>query len=252
MNQGSDDYRRSHLHKGGVYDDGLSANAWTAYTAQHELNILREIICKFFNSRPKRCMDFACGTGRVTEMLQNLAEECVGVDISASMLDIARAKCKRATFSQCDLTKENPGLGTFDLITVFRFFGNAQDELRLAALSALHRYLEPRGYLVLNNHRNPNAVQNRLSSWTGGECGMDLSAAKLKRHAQACGFIPVGMYGIGCWSLRHRWQSWVEGSSKGVDFLERLSRHGVFAKFAPDWIMILKKSKGIDHETKSV
>jgi SAM-dependent methyltransferase len=246
MNEAPDDYRTSHLHKGDCYDDELSANAWIAYTAEHELNILREVIEKFFHGRAKRCMDFACGTGRVTAVLQDLAEECIGIDISASMLDIAKKKCKSATFSLCDLTKDNPVLGAFDLITAFRFFGNAQDELRLSALSALHRYLEPHGYLVLNNHRNPKAVQNRLSSWTGGESGMDLSPAKLKRHAQACGFLPVDMYGIGCWSLRHRWQSWVEGPSKAVDFLERLSRHRVFATFAPDWVMILKKSKDME------
>jgi hypothetical protein len=159
------------------------------------------------------------------------------------MLDIAKKKCIQAKFFLFDLTKESPDLGAFDLITAFRFFGNAQDELRLAALSALHSYLEPDGYLVLNNHRNPNAVQNRLSSWTGGESRMDLSPAKLKCHARACDFVPVDAYGIGCWSLRHRWQSWVEGPAKGVDFLERLSRHRMFATFAPDFVMVLKKRR---------
>ena len=246
MNEAVDDYRTSHLHKGDRYDDELSANAWNAYTAEHELNIIRDIIKKFFNGRVKRCMDFACGTGRLTAVLQDLAEECVGIDVSPSMLDIAKQKCKKATFSLCDLTKDNPDLGAFDLITAFRFFGNAQDELRLAALSALHRYLAPQGYLVLNNHRNPKAVQHRLFSWTGGASSMDLSAAKLKRHAQACGWVSVDMYGIGCWSLRHRWQSWVEDRSKGVDFLEKLSRHRVFATLAPNWIMILKKSNDLE------
>jgi SAM-dependent methyltransferase len=237
------DYRKSHLRKGDSYDDELSADPWHAYTSEHELKVVRDVIEKRFHGRARRCMDFACGTGRVTAVLQDLTEECIGVDISASMLDIAKKKCIQAKFFLFDLTKESPDLGAFDLITAFRFFGNAQDELRLAALSALHSYLEPDGYLVLNNHRNPNAVQNRLSSWTGGESRMDLSPAKLKCHARACDFVPVDAYGIGCWSLRHRWQSWVEGPAKGVDFLERLSRHRMFATFAPDFVMVLKKRR---------
>ena len=43
-------------------------------------------------------------------------------------------------------------LGLFDLVTSFRFFGNAQDELRSSALAAINRHLRPQGYLIINNH----------------------------------------------------------------------------------------------------
>ena len=241
MNQISSDYRTSHLHKGYSYDDDLSIDAWNAYTAKEELSVIRDIIQKRFPQRPTRCMDFACGTGRLTVILEDLAEECVGIDVSQSMLQKAEEKCKKSSLLLCDITKESPDLGIFDLITALRFFGNAQETLWLEVLSALYHYLTPDGYLILNNHRNPNAVQNLLYRGTGGKSNMNLSFSRLKRHARICGFEVVDLRGIGGWSLRHRWQSWVENPSKGVELLERMSRIRAFAALAPDWIAVLRK-----------
>ena len=66
MDDARDDYRKTTFQKGDSYDDELFADAWHAYTAEHELNVVRDVIKKFFHGRAKRCMDFACGTGRVT------------------------------------------------------------------------------------------------------------------------------------------------------------------------------------------
>jgi ubiquinone/menaquinone biosynthesis C-methylase UbiE len=240
-NQARGDYRTSHLYKGHSYDDDLSTGAWNKYLAEQERRIIWAAIKKFSRGRPRRCMDFACGTGRVTAALEDLVGECIGIDVSPGMLERAKEKCKKTRFYVCDLTKDAPNLGVFDLITAFRFFGNAQDELRAEALSALYHYLEPDGYLILNNHRNPNALQNVLHRWSGGETNMDLTLTKLKRHARSCGFEVADICGIGAWSLRHRWQSWVENPSKGVPGLERISGLRAFATFAPDWIVVLRK-----------
>jgi ubiquinone/menaquinone biosynthesis C-methylase UbiE len=240
MNRSRNDYRASHLNKRWYYDNEVSMNAWDVYTWKIELAVVREIINDFFYEPPKRCMDFACGTGRLTCILEKLVEYCVGVDISSSMLELAKLKCNKSHFMLCDLTRQRADIGPFDLITAFRFFGNAEDKLRLEALSALRYYLAPAGVLLLNNHRNPDAVQNRISRWTGGKTDMDLTLSRLKQHARNCNYEIVRVYGIGCWSLRHRWRSWVDRPSKTVRILERMTRPGIFARFAPDMIVVLK------------
>ena len=71
------------------------------------------------------------------------AAESHGVDISESMLGAARAKCRNTQFVCADLTNSDAEPGPFDLITSFRFFGNAQDELRTAVLTAIRLMTVP-------------------------------------------------------------------------------------------------------------
>ena len=242
MNPPRSDYRESHLCKGEDYDDELSANAWEAYTAAIELTIIDEVIIDRFSEGPRRCMDFACGTGRLTCFLQERVPYCLGVDISSSMLAVAKVKCDKSYFLQCDLTRHRVSIGLFDLITAFRFFGNAQDALRVEVLSVLNNYLMPDGILVLNNHRNPHAVRNLIHRCTGGRTDMDLTLSKLQQHTRACKFRVVEIYGVGAWSVRHRWTSWVTRPSKTLRTVERMTRSRVFARFAPDMVVVLRKS----------
>ena len=99
-----------------------------------------------------------------------------------------------------DITKLEVDLGRFDLVTSFRFFGNAQQELRMAVLLALHRLLRPKAYLSINSHRNPHSIVEIFNSATGGRNqSMDLHYFKLKRLPQASGFAivhrrPIGVY----------------------------------------------------------
>src|SRR6185295_8842136 len=128
-----------------------------------------------------RYLDFACGTGRITEMMAPLAQESIGVDVSGTMLEVARVKCPHVRFMESDLTRDNLDIGLFDMVTAFRFFGNAQDELRSAALKAVVALLRPGGHLVINSHRNPLSLAAVLNRATGGSDDMDLHYFKLKR-----------------------------------------------------------------------
>jgi hypothetical protein len=53
-----------------------------------------------------RHLDFACGTGRATGYVDGFARSTVGVDISDSMLDRARAKFPAARFSRVDVVAD--------------------------------------------------------------------------------------------------------------------------------------------------
>ncbi|MFI7336334.1 class I SAM-dependent methyltransferase [Streptomyces sp. NPDC050085] len=67
-----------------------------------------------------RVLDAGCGTGRVAIRLAELGYDCAGIDLDASMLDVARARAPRLPWIQVDLAAFDPaacGLAAdFDLV----------------------------------------------------------------------------------------------------------------------------------------
>ena len=78
-------------------------------------------------------LDFACGTGRILEYFAGRVDSSTGVDVSDSMMEVAGRWPPKAELIEADLT-QNDVLGDrrFNLITAFRFFPNAEPELRQA------------------------------------------------------------------------------------------------------------------------
>ncbi|MBA4863042.1 class I SAM-dependent methyltransferase [Streptomyces sp. PSKA54] len=67
-----------------------------------------------------RVLDAGCGTGRVAIRLAELGYDCVGIDLDASMLDVARAQAPELPWYRTDLAEFDPAqLGIdadFDLV----------------------------------------------------------------------------------------------------------------------------------------
>lgn len=238
----SDDYRQSHQRSGGTYDATIAASPFDAYMAHFEREYLTDIVPSLFPRAKPRYLDFACGTGRITETVAPLTAEAIGVDISASMLAEARSKCLTVVFHEADLTQSDVGLGLFDLVTTFRFVGNAQQDLRISVLKVLNRHLRPGGYLILNNHRNPLSIAVLLGWISGGDLhGMDLNYFKLKRLLRDCGFEIVDGRSIGAWMFRHKLLEIAEPTSSFSRQRESIFRHRLFIPIAPDAILVAKK-----------
>jgi SAM-dependent methyltransferase len=235
------DYRESHLSKGGPYDVKIAAEPFDAYMARREALHLTEIVPRLAKEGARRYLDFACGTGRITATVGPLVDETVGVDISESMLAQARRKCPSARFVCADLTRESHELGQFDLVTSFRFFGNAQDDLRAAALRAIATLLRPRGHLIINNHRNPRALASLLHRMTGGKNDLDLTHQKLGRLLRDHGFGILEAHPIALWAFRAKLQTSPRLESRFADKAERVFRHRVWVPFAPDCIIVAQK-----------
>ena len=163
-------YRESHLHKGIGYHETFFSLAYRGAIWRLEQRLLIEILREHFLSEAPRYLDFACGTGRILGHLSSYCRTAVGVDVSVAMLDIARRSDTRAEIIEADITRDDKlGKREFDLITAFRFFPNAEWELRTAALGSLARHLSGEGILVFNNHKNAGSLRERLSSvkrWT--------------------------------------------------------------------------------------
>ena len=242
--ESGDDYRRSHLSRGDRYDSVLAAAPFDAYMARVEAEFLQRTVPALFPSAKPRHLDFACGTGRITEVVAPLSAETVGVDVSASMLEQARRKCPAATFVETDVTRGDADLGTFDLVTAFRFFGNAGDELRASVLEAFRRLLRPNGYLVINSHRNPYSPAALLNRMTGGGSeGMDLHFFKIVSLLRRFGFKVQNVLPIGAWMYRSKLMS-TEHDPRHAAKLERWCRFALLAPIAPDVVMVARLHNG--------
>jgi SAM-dependent methyltransferase len=241
--QTSNDYRASHLERGSHYDTSLATDPFDAYMADWERQHLVTLVGELFAAGgPARYLDFACGTGRVTATVAPLCQAAMGVDISSSMLEVAKQKVPGTTFRLADLTAEDPELGEFDLVTAFRFFGNAQDELREGALRAITKRMAPGGYLIINSHRNPRSLASCLDRMTGGTSGsMDLHFGKLRGLLGRHGLRIRKLRPIGAWMYRARLMSAYRSSDPRAIANEARFSHPWFAAISPDLIVVAQR-----------
>jgi SAM-dependent methyltransferase len=167
------DYRWSHFGPHS-YADGYDEKLFGP--GQFEAEVWRaeqDLLDRFLrecNVPNQRYLDFACGTGRIVTYLESRFAESVGLDISPSMLDIARQRVRRTQLVCGDGTRDAQVVdGRFDCITAFRFFLNAQPALRDEAMQFLASKLrDSSSVLIFNIHRNacstawPIGVINKL------------------------------------------------------------------------------------------
>jgi|SRR3989344_4338755 len=160
-------------------------------------------------------LDFATGTGRILAFLEDKVETALGVDNAEVMLVHARSRVKKAELLCVDITNleaELP-LGSsaskwqdvlagkqFDLITAFRFFLNAQPELRNAALRILIPKLRNEHSLFIFNIHG-NLWSHRLFSkvWYAmrGRRLNTMTVSEVRRLAKRHGLEIVRWYGFG-------------------------------------------------------
>jgi SAM-dependent methyltransferase len=263
------DYRESHKHRGDTYDATLAANPFDSYMDLWEVRYVREIVSRIFPGKIPRYLDFACGTGRLTAVIAPMATEVVGVDVSASMLKIAVEKVPSARFVLGDLTTEDHQMGSFDLISSFRFFGNAQSALRSAVLRALNPMLRKGGYLLINNHRNPLAIASLLARVRGDDSSHDptnstrtskgesatatrdvsntLTYRTLKGLLKSTGYSIVEARPIAVWQYRARLMVTAGRNPAREERLERLFGGSAWVTLAPDAVMLVRKVRDLDH-----
>jgi len=128
-----DDYRSSHATTGAVtdyirtYEAGYYGALWRRIERPLVEATLREL-----GGPQRRCLDFACGTGRITAVAADHFAEVVEVDVSALMLASGH-HANNVRLQQIDITQQSLG-DTFDVVTAFRFFLNAEQRLRREAL----------------------------------------------------------------------------------------------------------------------
>lgn len=159
-------YRASHAapDKGRQYDAYYRSDRWNAFLWGREQEILERVLARECPSQSCTVLDFACGTGRVSAFLEGRVGHLVGVDVSDPMISEAREKVPSAELILGDIVSDPSVLGErdFQLITAFRFFVNAEPQLRRDAMAALTRHLDPQGAIVFNIHHHIGSPYVRL------------------------------------------------------------------------------------------
>ena len=235
------EYQQTHMNKGDTYDATISTHPLRRLHARTEAAYLREIVPTLADRR-SRYLDFACGTGRITETVSPLVGESVGIDISDSMLRTARQKCPAVRFVCMDIAHNPEVLGQFDLATSFRFFGNAEDDLRRTVLRALSGLIRPGGHLIVNSHRNPHAIGTLVMGSAGRQLGMDLTLGKFRQMLLNHGFDVVAVRSIGLWLIRARARNDAALlDSSRAKRMEGLFRHRICAPLAPDCVIVARR-----------
>ena len=146
---------------------------------------------------PGSVLDAGCGTGRVAIELARRGLDVVGVDLDASMLDVARSKAPHLRWVYADLAHVDLGR-TFDVVVmagnVMIFLAPGSEG---AVVANLARHLGPGGRLVAGFSVQPGRL--------------DLPA--YDAHAAAAGL-----------ALVERWATWDRAPFEGVDYAVSVHR----------------------------
>jgi SAM-dependent methyltransferase len=208
------DYRASHksehiariyeevVYKEGSYDHMIWL--WEREVLDGELIYLKEHMPNV------RYLDFGCGNGRILGYLEDKTGEAIGVDNASSMLMRAHNHIKKAKLIEADLTKQDVLTGeTYDLITAFRVFLNAEPVLREEIMKVLVPKLRDQNSLfVFNMHGNVWSHRLFTKLWLRmhGRRLNTISYWQAQRFAETYGLSVERWYGFGVMpKVLYRW-----------------------------------------------
>ncbi len=240
------DYRTSHTFPGASeYYDGLyrPGTALRFYWERFERPYLAALFARLAADRPDgRYLDFATGTGRILDVGAEQFGDTTGIDVSESMLQVARQKRPGATIICADVLTDRVVLEPFDVISLFRFLVRAGD-LRAQVLGWLRGAIRDDGILIVNNHRNAVSLRGMVfrlrrrvhSSSIDREI---LSDSEVRVMLQGTGFDVVETYGFGIVPSFH---GRLLVPAKLLMAIERrLSGHGPFGRLAKNRIYVCR------------
>lgn len=159
-------YRHVHVGEGigrrydALHKKKVDALIWTHYVRP----LLRETLEKASAQGASRYLDFACGTGRILNVGAQIFDDATGIDISPDMLEVAAQRVASARIICTDVTTStSPVDSIFDCVTIFRFFLNAEPELRKDVLRWLSSHMAPGAWLVGNVHQNTWSIPGLIT-----------------------------------------------------------------------------------------
>lgn len=145
-------------------------------------------------------LDFGFGTGRITQLFEQRVQASVGVDISQSMIEIAKRKLSHTELVLADLTRNDILNGrTFDLITAFRVFLNAGPVMREDMMCILVPKLKKDGVMIFNFHGNILSYRIFTKIWLlcKGRHLNTVSYWEVKRFVDRHNLRIIRWYGLG-------------------------------------------------------
>lgn len=147
-----------------------------------------------------RALDAACGTGRHAAYLDSLGHQVLGVDVSANMLALARAKVPGADFRHGDICQLPVPDQDVDLVVCALALTHVPD--LAAAFAEFSRVLRPGGHLVIADSRMDYRIVFRLPD---GQYGY-LPHYRRMTSEYLTTALALGLHVRYCEELRHPWQ----------------------------------------------
>jgi ubiquinone/menaquinone biosynthesis C-methylase UbiE len=123
--------------RAGEYDDWWLGRGLYAGNRPADWHDERELLTRWISELPQaHTLDVACGTGFLTRHLRG---EVVGLDQSASMLEVAGAQAPHVEFVQGDALALPFEDGSFDRVFASYFYCHLEEEDRLRFLAEVRR-----------------------------------------------------------------------------------------------------------------
>jgi SAM-dependent methyltransferase len=220
------DYRTSHTSRGygQIYQRTYQTGYYAAQWERIEKPLLRKIFDELYDEGNRSYLDFACGTGRIVKVGEEFFDEVDGVDISMDMAQHAREICTRAKIiAPRDITEE-PLEKKYDVVSAFRFFLNAQPDLRREVLTAISNMQKPNGALVCNIHVNSRSILGltyRFRNWLRSEeIAATLGIEELSTLLNDMGYNVERTYRYSYWPRIGNRAPWLQ--EKALLFFERI------------------------------
>lgn len=146
-------------------------------------------------------LDFACGTGRVLAVVEELTGTSVGLDISREMLELAGKKVKKAQLLAGDILKQQAIVDTdYDVITTFRFFLNTEPQMRDAVIASLGgRLRDKNSRLIFNVQGNSESLRHLALKFrpVGVQTHNEMSLRDVQQLVGRAGLEIEHWYGFG-------------------------------------------------------
>lgn len=134
-----------------------------------------KLINKFGNSRNKKILDLACGTGKHANLLHKKGFEITGVDISEEMVQEAKNAYPQIKFEEGDM-KTWSGKDKFSTIIIFFnsiLYSNTKAKF-LKTLDNCYSQLEEKGLLIFDTVDKAIGINSKPSRINYSEDGLSI------------------------------------------------------------------------------
>jgi SAM-dependent methyltransferase len=161
------------------YDSEWSANEYTREVGLRPVEAA--LIARHFPPPPARVLDVGCGAGRTSAALRDLGFQVLAIDLSTSLLALARSRHQGIDFREMDASALDIPDASFDAVL---FSYNGLDNIypitgRIGTIRETARVLRQGGSYILSSHNAIGAVCCGGWSYLPGHLG---SAAFLARQ----------------------------------------------------------------------
>lgn len=115
---------------------------------------------------PQKVVDVACGTGQQLRMVQGLANELIGIDISPAMLDVARKKeSADIVYLESDSRSLPLESSSVDCALISMVLHEMSPELRASTVAEMKRILATGGRLIIADYCQLSGPLPKAMSW---------------------------------------------------------------------------------------